>query len=49
VDLTQNRVAAGGSDGEVRVWNIEDGTLVTRFVAAPGLAVEWLSSRDQKD
>jgi hypothetical protein len=30
------RVAAGGFDGSVRVWNAEDGKLVTNFVAAPG-------------
>jgi WD40 repeat protein len=30
------RVAAGGFDGSVRVWNAEDGKLVTTFFAAPG-------------
>ncbi len=30
------RVAAGSFAGEVRVWNAEDGALVTSFVAAPG-------------
>ena len=30
------RVAAGGFDGSVRVWNAEDGNLVTTFMAAPG-------------
>lgn len=30
------RVAAGGFDGSVRVWNAEDGKLVTSFIAAPG-------------
>lgn len=32
------RVAAGGFDGKVIVWNIEDGKTVVAFTAAPGLA-----------
>jgi DNA-binding beta-propeller fold protein YncE len=31
------RVAAGGFNGEVRVWNTTDGNAVVTFVAAPGL------------
>jgi WD40 repeat protein len=31
------RVAAGGFNGEVRVWNAADGAAITTFVAAPGL------------
>ena len=31
------RLAAGGFNGEVRVWNTADGAAVTQFVAAPGL------------
>lgn len=30
------RVASGGFDGSVRVWNIDDGNVVTTFIAAPG-------------
>jgi tricorn protease-like protein len=30
------RLASGGWDGEVRVWNVADGALVGAFVAAPG-------------
>ena len=30
------RVASGSFDGEVRVWNAEDGSAVTTFLAAPG-------------
>ncbi|MBI4585224.1 MAG: hypothetical protein HY717_14520 [Planctomycetes bacterium] len=31
-----HRLATGSYDGEVRVWNITDGSLVTAFKAAPG-------------
>ncbi|MBM3834995.1 MAG: hypothetical protein FJ403_17320 [Verrucomicrobia bacterium] len=31
-----NRLASGSHDGEVRIWNTEDGTLLKTFVAAPG-------------
>jgi WD40 repeat protein len=30
------RLATGSHDGEVRVWNTEDGKLISKFVAAPG-------------
>ena len=30
------RLAAGGHDGEVRVWSTEDGRLLVKFIAAPG-------------
>ena len=30
------RLASGGFDGEVRVWNVEDGKPVAKFLAAPG-------------
>ena len=30
------RLASGGFDGEIRVWNTEDGKPVTTFLAAPG-------------
>ena len=30
------RIASGGFDGEVRVWNLDDGNLVSKFLAAPG-------------
>jgi WD40 repeat protein len=32
------RLVTGALDGEIRVWNTTDGTLVTAFKAAPGLA-----------
>ncbi|MDP6443575.1 MAG: c-type cytochrome domain-containing protein [Pirellulaceae bacterium] len=32
------RVASGGFNGEVRIWNADDGAAVATFVAAPGLA-----------
>ena len=38
VDPAGNRLAVGGFDGGVRVYDIEDGREVARFVAAPGLA-----------
>jgi WD40 repeat protein len=38
VDPAGNRLAVGGFDGGVRVYNVEDGREVARFVAAPGLA-----------
>jgi hypothetical protein len=31
------RFASGSYDGEVRVWSVEDGRLLSTFVAAPGL------------
>ena len=30
------RLASGGLDGRVLVWNVEDGSPVTEFFAAPG-------------
>jgi WD40 repeat protein len=33
------RVATGAFDGEVRLWNLDDGKEVLKFVAAPGIAV----------
>lgn len=38
VDPAGLRLAVGGFDGGVRIYRIEDGTEVVRFVAAPGLA-----------
>jgi WD40 repeat protein len=34
------RVAAGAFDGEVKVWNLDDGNVVASFIAAPGLAAK---------
>jgi WD40 repeat protein len=34
------RLASGGFDGEVRVWNTEDGAAVVTFLAAPGVKKE---------
>lgn len=31
------RVATGSHDGEVRIWNYDDGKEMTKFIAAPGL------------
>ena len=38
VDPAGKRLAVGGFDGGVRIYNVEDGREVARFVAAPGLA-----------
>jgi len=35
-DAKNNRIAAGSFGGEVRVWNVGDGKMVSSFVAAPG-------------
>lgn len=32
------RVASGSHDGEVRIWNYDDGKEIAKFIAAPGLA-----------
>ncbi len=37
VNAKAKRLASGGYDGEVRVWNLDDGKLVTSFHASPGL------------
>ena len=34
----QKRIASGGFDGRVLIWNAEDGKSIAQFVAAPGLA-----------
>ena len=39
VHTESKRLATGCYDGQVRVWNLEDGTVVTTFHAAPGLDV----------
>jgi len=36
IDPSSQRLASGSYDGEVRIWNIRDGQLVTAFIAAPG-------------
>jgi WD40 repeat protein len=36
VNAATKRVAAGSYNGEVRIWNIEDGAETLKFVAAPG-------------
>lgn len=36
-DSTAGRLASGGADGKVCVWNAESGALLASFVAAPGL------------
>jgi hypothetical protein len=38
VDLEAKRLAVGGFDGTVRVYDVESGRELARFVAAPGLA-----------
>ena len=36
IDGKTKRLASGSYDGEVRVWNLEDGRSLTNFIAAPG-------------
>src|SRR2546428_5255846 len=36
IDGKTKRLASGSYDGEVRVWNFEDGLTLTAFIAAPG-------------
>ena len=36
IDGKSKRLASGSYDGEVRVWNLEDGLTLTAFIAAPG-------------
>lgn len=35
-NVAAKRIASGGFDGEVRVWNLDDGNQVSKFLAAPG-------------
>jgi WD40 repeat protein len=35
-DASMKRLASGSFDGEVRVWEVENGNVVTNFIAAPG-------------
>ncbi len=35
-DAKNNRIAGGSFSGEVRIWNVSDGSLITTFIAAPG-------------
>jgi WD40 repeat protein len=39
------RLASGGHDGEVRVWNADDGKLLLKFIAAPGYAAKLSRSQ----
>ena len=32
------RVASGGFNGDIQIWNAEDGKSVVSFVAAPGIS-----------
>ncbi len=38
VDSTRQRLVTGTFNGEVHVWNMQDGSEITRFLAAPGLS-----------
>ena len=40
------RLATGAHDGEVRVWDTQDGTLIESFMAAPGYPVREDTSSD---
>ncbi len=40
VNVETKRLASGSYDGEVRVWNLEDGAEVAKFFAAPGYKPE---------
>src|SRR5882724_11353547 len=48
IDGKSKRLASGSYDGEVRVWNIEDGRVLIAFIAAPGYRVmeKSVTSRD---
>lgn len=37
VNAATKRLASGSFDGEIRVWNMEDGRELERFIAAPGM------------
>lgn len=37
IDSVHHRLASGAFDGEVRLWDLESGDLITAFHAAPGL------------
>lgn len=43
------QLATGGYDGEVRVWNVADGALVTSFIAAPGYSPEASAATAQAE
>jgi WD40 repeat protein len=38
VDAPHNRVAGGCYNGEVLVWDLESGKIMSRFLSAPGLS-----------
>ncbi|MFP6763744.1 MAG: c-type cytochrome domain-containing protein [Planctomycetaceae bacterium] len=40
VHTASKRVAAGSYTGEVRIWNLDDGKELLKFVAAPGVVAE---------
>lgn len=40
VHPASRRLASGSHDGEVRVWNMDDGRLLLKFIAAPGHAAK---------
>jgi len=48
IDEKSKRLASGSYDGEVRVWNLEDGQVLAHFIAAPGyLQTEQRVSRGE--
>ena len=36
IDRKSERLASGGYDGEIRIWDISDGKRLAAFIAAPG-------------
>ncbi len=40
VDVSNQRLASGSFNGEVRVWNLKDGSLAAVFTAVPGLVAK---------
>jgi WD40 repeat protein len=40
-----NRIASGSYDGEVRLWNLENGEVVSQWIAAPGFQTQQAAAK----